>query len=233
MYTWLAGQLDQAFDPPQLLKETSRGSISLLRHKTTGKRFILRRTSGQAVVYRKLLGVTCPHLPAILEVATEGDRSLILEEYVQGDNMGELLQGALFTSEETRRIGVQLCRALWVLHSLGVVHRDVKPENVILRGQDAVLIDFDAARLYRPDSTADTQVLGTMGFAAPEQYGLSQSDHRADIYAMGVLLNVMLTGEHPSRRMAPGRWGRIVSRCTQVTPEKRYQTMLQLSKAIT
>ena len=91
-----------------------------------------------------------------------------------------------------------MCKALWVLHSLGAVHRDVKPENIILRGSEAVLIDFDAARLYKPEESGDTQVLGTTGFAAPEQYGLSQTDRRADIYAVGILMNVMLTGEHPS-----------------------------------
>ena len=53
-----------------------------------------------------------------------------------------------------------MCTALWVLHSLGAVHRDVKPENIILRGSEAVLIDFDAARLYKPEETGDTQVLG-------------------------------------------------------------------------
>ena len=62
------------------------------------------------------------------------------------------------------------------------------------------------------ENREDTQILGTTGFAAPEQYGLSQSDGRADIYALGVLLNIMLTGEHPSRKLASGRMGRIVQR---------------------
>ena len=122
----------------------------------------------------------------------------------------------------------QLCRALWVLHSMAAVHRDIKPENVILRGPDAVLIDFDAARLHKPGAETDTQVLGTTGFAAPEQYGLSQSDVRTDIFALGVLINVMLTGEHPSTKLAEGRMGRVVQRCTQVNPEKRYQNVLHL-----
>ncbi len=75
-------------------------------------------------------------------------------------------------------------------------------------------------------------MLGTTGFAAPEQYGLSQSDVRTDIYALGVLINVMLTGEHPSRRLAEGRMGRVVQRCTQVNPEKRYKDVLHLMEAI-
>ncbi len=114
---------------------------------------------------------------------------------------------------------------------MGAVHRDIKPENIILRGRDAVLIDFDAARIHKPTSETDTQVLGTVGFAAPEQYGISQSDLRADIYSLGVLINVMLTGEHPSRCMASGRMGRIVERCTRVNPAKRYQNVHRLMEA--
>ena len=119
-----------------------------------------------------------------------------------------------------------------MLHTLGAVHRDVKPENIILRGDQAVLIDFDAARLHKPEHETDTQVLGTTGFAAPEQYGLSQTDQRADIYAAGILINVMLTGEHPSRKLAEGHLGRVVRRCTQVSPEKRYPNVLRLMEAL-
>ena len=98
----------------------------------------------------------------------------------------------------------------------------------MLRGSDAVLIDFDAARIHRDDQTEDTHILGTTVFAAPEQYGMSQSGASADIYALGVLINVMLTGKHPSGKLAEGRWGRIVTRCTQVNPAKRYRSVLRL-----
>lgn len=108
----------------------------------------------------------------------------------------------------------------------------MKPENIILRGDQAVLIDFDAARLHKPEHETDTQVLGTTGFAAPEQYGLSQTDQRADIYAAGILINVMLTGEHPSRKLSEGHLGRVVRRCTQVSPEKRYPNVLRLMEAL-
>ncbi len=60
----------------------------------------------------------------------------------------------------------------------------MKPENIIIRGRDAILIGFDAARLHKPEAENDTQVLGTIGFAASEQYGLSQSDARTDIYSL-------------------------------------------------
>ena len=214
------------------MKESSRGSVRLIRHSATGKRFILRRFTGNGEVYRKLLNCSCRHLPLIYEAAEQGEENLVLEEFIEGDTLGFLLQGALFSPQETRKIVGQLCQALWVLHSMAAVHRDIKPENVILRGSDAVLIDFDAARLHKPEAEANTHVLGTTGFAAPEQYGLSQSDARTDIYSLGVLMNVMLTGKHPSRQLAEGRLGRIIQRCTQVNPAKRYRDVLRLMEAL-
>ena len=227
-YSWLEEALEREYEPVRLLKESQRGSVRLLRHLGTGKLAILRRFTGSAEVYRKLRESRCPHLPLVYEVASREGRHLELEEYIQGDNLGFLLRDSLFTAEETRRVVRQVYRALWVLHSIGAVHRDVKPYNIFLRGDQAVLIDFDAALLHKPEHDSDTQVLGTTGFAAPEQYGLSQSDPRSDIYAVGILLNVMLTGEHPSRRLAAGHLGRVVERCTRIDPGKRYRNVAKL-----
>ena len=183
-------------------------------------------------MYQKLLGVSCRNLPQIMEVGEKNGQTVALEEYIPGDTLGEILEGGLLSAAQAKQVTRQLCGALWVLHSRGLVHRDVKPDNVILRGDEAVLIDFDAARVYKSTGQGDTQILGTTGFAAPEQYGLSQSDGRADIYAVGVLLNIMLTGEHPSRKLAKGRMGRIVQRCTMVNPEKRYRNILHLMEVL-
>ena len=232
MYNWLQDMIYQEYEAIRVLKESPRGSVRLIRHRATGKQFILRRFTGNAEVYQKLLSYSCQNLPEILEVAVDGEKALVIEEFIEGDTLDFLLEGALFTPQETRKIVTQLCQALWVLHSMAAVHRDIKPENVIMRGRQAVLIDFDAARLHKPEQEADTQVLGTAGFAAPEQYGLSQSDVRTDIYAMGVLMNVMLTGEHPSKRLAEGRMGRIIERCTRVNPEKRYKDVLHLMREL-
>ena len=232
IYAWLSDALEREFELVRILKESPRGSVRLIRHKATGRRVIFRRFTGNPEVYRKLLDYTCPNLPLVLEVASQGQENLVLEEFIEGDTLGFLLQDALFSQEETRKIVRQVCQALWVLHSIGAVHRDVKPENIILRGDQAVLIDFDAARFHKLEAENDTQILGTTGFAAPEQYGLSQTDQRTDIFAVGVLINVMLTGKHPSKKLAEGRMGRIVTRCTQVNPKKRYQSVLQLMEAL-
>ena len=220
------------YDTLRVLKQSPRGTVSVVRHKKSGTRYVYRRYSGSGEVYRRLLPVLCPHLPQIMEAAEQDGQTAVLEEYVQGDTLAELLMGARLTEREARQVTMQLCQALHVLHSMGAVHRDVKPENVILRGSDAVLIDFDAARIYKDESESDTQVLGTTGFAAPEQYGIFQSDERADIFSLGVLLNIMLTGKHPSREMAAGKMGRIVRKCTMTAPEQRYQSARALMEVL-
>ena len=232
LYESLLEAVTTEYDTLHVLKQSPRGTVSVVRHKKNGTRYVFRRYSGSGEVYRRLLPVLCPHLPQIMEAAEQNGQTAVLEEYVQGDTLAELLMGARLTEREARQVTMQLCQALHVLHSMGAVHRDVKPENVILRGSDAVLIDFDAARIYKDESESDTQVLGTTGFAAPEQYGIFQSDERADIFSLGVLLNIMLTGKHPSREMAAGKMGRIVRKCTMTAPEQRYQSARALMEVL-
>ena len=232
LYESLLEAVTTEYDTLRVLKQSPRGAVSVVRHKKSGTRYVFRRYSGSGEVYRRLLPVLCPHLPQIMEAAEQDGQTAVLEEYVQGDTLAELLTGATLTEREARQVTIQLCQALHVLHSMGAVHRDVKPENVILRGSDAVLIDFDAARIYKDASESDTQVLGTTGFAAPEQYGIFQSDERADIFSLGVLLNIMLTGRHPSREMAAGKMGRIVRKCTMTAPEQRYQSARALMEVL-
>jgi serine/threonine protein kinase len=93
------------------------------------------------------------------------------------------------------------------------------------------LIDLNAARKIS-NASKDTVVMGTVGYASPEQLGITQSDERTDIYATGVLLNVMLTGKHPSEKLATKKGGRIVRKCTDISPKKRYQSADKLYKAL-
>lgn len=232
IYSYLLSSVHTEYDTVKELKTSERGSVSLLRNKHNGTRLIFRHYRGNGEVYRKLLGVSCQNLPQIMEAAESGGMVAVLEEYIQGDSLAYLLKGALLTPAEARKITLQLCNALWVLHKLGAVHRDIKPENVMIRGSEALLIDFDASRIFKIENSDDTQILGTTGYAAPEQYGISQTDQRADIYSTGVLLNIMLTGKHPSRELAAGHLGRIVQKCTMVNPQKRYQNVLSLMEAL-
>ena len=228
----MLSSIETDYETVKTIKHSERGSVSLLQNKQNGTRFIFRHYRGNGEVYRKLVGISCPNLPQIMETAERDGMVAVLEEYIQGDSLAYLLEGALFSHAEARKITMQLCNALWVLHKLGAVHRDIKPENVMIRGGEAILIDFDASRIFKSDTNQDTQILGTTGYAAPEQYGIAQTDERADIYSLGVLLNIMLTGKHPSKELASGRLGRIVQKCTMVNPEKRYKSVLYLMEAL-
>ena len=201
MYSWLTEKLRTEFEEVRLLKESPRGSVRLIRHNAGGKQFILRRFQGNGEVYHRLLGCSCRYLPLVYEAAEQDGENIVVEEFVQGDTLDFLLKEALFSPQETKQTVKQLCHGLWVLHSM-------------------------AAVLHKPEAEADTHILGTTGFAAPEQYGLGQSDTRTDIYSLGVLMNVMLTGQHPSKKLAEGRMGRVIQRCTQVNPAKRYKETL-------
>lgn len=229
MLDWLENALSKDYEVAAVLRERDGARVALLRHRALGALCIRRDYAAESTPYRKLLGVTHPNLPLVYEAISEGERSVVLEEYIEGDTLSSILTMRTLDEPEARRVAAAVCDGLSALHSLSIVHRDIKPSNVLLSGQGAVkLIDLDAARLYHPGQDADTRILGTAGYAAPEQFGLTQSDGRADIFALGVMLNVMLTGEHPTRKLCPGKLGRVIEKCIQVRPDRRYQAAAQL-----
>ena len=214
-----------------LSKKEDAGSF-LFRHKTLSKKLTLRRFAEEKPVYRLLQTVSHPNSPLVYDTVMLTDAFVVLEEYIDGVTVAEVLETGGYTFHGARRVLSGVGDALCFLHKNGFVHRDVKPENVVVGTDGAVkLIDYDIARAVTSTSQ-DTRVLGTLGYAPPEQQGLAQSDPRSDIYALGVLLNVMLTREHPSVRLAPGRAGRIVLKCTAVSPEKRFQTVAEFMEKL-
>ncbi len=232
MYDFLDKQLKEYYEVVTVFRSEGEKYLARIRHKESGQDFVVRRFTGSAGCYQKLLTVQSRYLPKILEAAEKDGQVLVLEEYIAGDSVYDMLSETVFSKKEVRLITLDVCRALYILHQNGIVHRDVKPENILLRDSHAVLLDFDAARLVKGEQTCDTQVLGTTGYAAPEQYGLSQTDARADIYALGVTMNLMLTGTHPSIRLAPGRLGRIITRCTMVQPDQRFDNVEKLMEVL-
>lgn len=214
------------------IKSSDRSRVCLVRSRETGERYIYRSFTGSSEVYRKMLGIDCPYLPRIYEVKEDSGKVYVLEEYIQGDTLAFLLEGKPLSPTHAKQIIVHICLALKVLHGMGAVHRDIKPENIILRGSGAVLIDFDASRLCKAENSTDTQIMGTTGYAAPEQYGFSQTDARTDIYALGILLNEMLTNQHPSKQLAEGKFRPIIQKCTQINADQRYASVLELIAAL-
>lgn len=130
------------------------------------------------------------------------------------------------SEKQCRVIVKELCDVLILLHGKGIIHRDIKPSNILLAKDGHIrLIDFDAARIMKEDSEQDTMLLGTRGYVPPEQYGFSQTDERADIYALGVTIRQLL-GDKAEKF----RYRRILSKCTNLDPSKRYQSICQVRK---
>lgn len=94
------------------------------------------------------------------------------------------------------------------------------------------LIDFDIARIVSPGKKRDTILMGTEGFAAPEQFGRRQTDDRTDIYALGATLNYIITGCHPVDGIVTGELGDVVRRCMALNPDERYQNVKELEEAL-
>lgn len=212
------------------VKCTAEKELVLLQRRADGLRVLLRNYPGQApAVYALLAGRELPHMPRILACEAREGGGYVLEEFIEGRCLGD---GPLLEPQHALRVLRQACEALAALHALGVVHRDVKPENLLEAPDGQVyLLDFDASRQYKSHVEKDTCTLGTTGYAAPEQFGIVQTDQRADIFALGVTLNVLATGCHPSQKLCRSPLRHIVLKCTRIDPRARYQTAQAVRRA--
>ena len=182
-----------------------------------------------ALVQRiRQLNLDC--IPRILALECTNTKTSLLEEYIEGEDLLTYCQKGC-TPSDTFHLIYQLLMALQKLHSLipPIIHRDIKPENILITADNRLfLIDFDAAREYsETERENDTILLGTKGYAAPEQYGFSQTDVRTDIYSVGVVCNLLI--EHTSfTSTTKHRLQKIMDKATMFDPDKRYQTVTEM-----
>ena len=215
-----------------LLSDKNGCKVLRIRHREHQKDLVLHILPSFSPVYETLCGIRHENLPAVYEVFPLDDGMIVLEEYIEGLTVSQIAETGRYRKRGAIKVIKAVCDGLSVLHENGIVHRDIKPENIMVdKNGRVVIIDFNAARRISAKSK-DTVVMGTVGYASPEQLGISQSDARTDLYAIGVLLNVMLTGKHPSEMIARGRMGRIVRKCTNVNPSDRYQSAEKLAAAL-
>lgn len=190
-----------------------------------------------------------PNLPSIIDVIDDEETFLIVMDYIQGNPLNKSLEefGAQ-PQENVISWAKQLCDVLGYLHSQEppIIYRDMKPSNVMLKPDGRVtLIDFGTAREFKEKNIADTTCLGTLGYAAPEQFGgMGQTDARTDIYCLGATLYHLVTGISPCeppyeirpiRDINPtlsGGLEQIILKCTQRNPEDRYQNCAELMYAL-
>lgn len=161
----------------------------------------------------------------------------IVREYIDGISLDSYSKENDLSQSKVIGICEKLADILAYLHTQTppIIHRDIKPENIIVKPNgDIALIDFDIARTVKVDAESDTLFFGTKGYAPPEQYGFTQTDQRADIYAFGVLLRYLLTGNsRPKKNIyVQGDLQRVIDKCTAFSPKDRYADMLSVKRAM-
>lgn len=190
-----------------------------------------------------------PNLPSIIDVIDTDESFIIIMDYIEGNSLNKALEefGAQ-PQENVIEWAKQLCDVLGYLHSRQppIIYRDMKPANIMLKPDGNVtLIDFGTAREFKEKNLADTTCLGTVGYAAPEQFGgMGQTDARTDIYCLGATLYHLVTGMNPCeppyeikpiREINPtlsSGLERIILKCTQRDPNDRYQSAAELMYAL-
>src|SRR5947209_440302 len=189
-----------------------------------------------------------PNLPTFSGYFTEGDRHFLVMEYIDGHTLEDLLEHNNEPFPEKRVLGwaQQLCDVLAYLHSQRppIIFRDMKPGNIMLARNGRIkLIDFGIARFFRQNGAHDTRMLGTPGFAPPEQYGRTQTDERSDIYSLAITLFQMLTNTlsekgfglhnvHESYPQISLPVARALEKAAALSPEDRFQSVEAFRRAL-
>ncbi len=187
---------------------------------------------------RALARLSHPNIVTVIDLGQSGPLYYFLMEFVDGVNLRQMLQSGHLSPRDALALVPQICEALEYAHGEGIIHRDIKPENILLDGKGRIKVaDFGLSKLVAAAApsaqlTQSNLVMGTLHYIAPEQFERPQAvDHRVDLYALGVIIYEMLTGELPlgrfelpSRKAAVDpRLDELVLRALERNPARRYQ----------
>ncbi len=216
-----------------LVKERQTGSLQVA--KCYSNPDVLSHTSESDL----LKTINHNRLPAFVTEYQGNGMVCVLREYIEGQPLDQYVKEHPVGKDQALSICLQICDDLTYLHSQNppIIHRDLKPQNIVMDEKgNPRLIDFGNSRLYDENAQTDTVCFGTRHFAAPEQYGFSQTDGRTDIFALGVLLSWLLSGETDTKKalqkIEDRQVGQIIRNCTAFAPEQRYPTTIKLHSAL-
>lgn len=233
--------LEEQYENLTPLGKSKTKDVFLCKNSRNGdiviKKYIAPNTYS---VYEKLADISNTHLPRIYDMAFDQQAGIVIEEFVSGTILSNYIcRHGLPDHEYLCQIVCDICDALSEPHRLGIVHRDIKPDNIMISNDGVLkLIDFGIARIIKKELSQDTSFLGTPSYAPPEQFGFSQTDCRSDIYSIGILMSELLLGEvfpveflrkHRSRL---GALAPVILKCIEMDPERRYQNISELRQAI-
>lgn len=218
----------------QVMKKSDRAEISFAAVDGLDNPVVVKHLQGaNADIYRAIARIQSPHIPKIHFMEEQEAALCIVEEYIDGRTLDVYLAEENLTDIQKLELGVQLCEALEALHqeSFPIIHRDIKPSNILITGDGVLkIIDFDASRQYKTEkNTSDTRLLGTIEYAAPEQFGYTQTDVRSDVYSIGVVFSEI---EMEKNAAFLKEWKRIIDKCTSFAPENRYGSVSELKKKV-
>jgi len=206
--------------------------VYLVQHQDTQEIFVKKILSVyNADIYKELATHPVCGTPRIIEYFEENNQLILIESYISGQSLERKMQTTHLNISDIIHYTTELCEILCQLHNLQppIIHRDIKPSNIIITEYNhVVLLDFNAAKYYAENADKDTVLLGTKGYAAPEQYGFGSSSPRTDIYAVGILLKE-LTATLPE---IPHPLIDVIEKCIEINPADRYETISELKAAL-
>lgn len=237
---------DACFSTVSVLKETERERTEEVvdpKGRVFVRKYITQDDDAFGGQYRTLESIDTPLLPKVYDVYGIPGKTVVIMEKVEGLTLREHVQRhGRMPDEQARSTIADLCDAVGALHALSpaMIHRDLTPNNVMVTSRGAVPIDFGIARRFDANAAQDTRHWGTIGYAAPEQFGFAQSDPRTDVFALGMLYWFALTGRDPQPGLAktidneavPLAARRIIKKCIALDPTERYANVAALRRAL-
>lgn len=214
------------------LVTTYKQNTKLVMNNSSRRLMIRKNVSKEGLaIYKSLVMCEHPNLVKIYDTSENGSGGIILEQFINGVTLEYYLHNVRSTTVEKENIILQICDGLIALHELNIVHRDLTPSNIMITDDGTVkIIDFDIARTPKQNAGRDTVLMGTEGFAAPEQFGFHQSTARTDIYALGIIINYVYTGDLPAFKPYNDnkRTADIIHKCTELDPDRRFSDVSEV-----
>ena len=257
----------------QIVKELGKGSmgvvyqahdpnldllvaLKVLRHDRITSEDFVRRFLAEAKVLGRL---DHPNLVRVYNVDEDGGTVYIAMEFIEGESLNEISQRRKFSPEEIVKLGAEIAEALDYAHQKGIIHRDIKPGNILIRPDGRIKItDFGIAHIEDPLASLKTQageILGTPAYMSPEQIMSQPVDGRSDLFSLGIILYELSTGGRPfggenlaaifnaitqtnptdpakMNPILPKGLSQVIMKCLRKTPDERFQTGKALAEAL-